>query len=104
MRPQRHGGRGERYADADIPARRKGPVEGRAQVVEVGPVRNEPLGGGPRLQLGLGMLKEIAIVLAVASRKLVELGALDELFTSVGARRLEQAIAHDLAGDIRRQE
>src|SRR6266700_7032718 len=97
--PQRHGCRGERHADAGITARRERPVEGRAQVVEVGPVRNEPLGGGPRLQLGLGMLKELPIELGVASCEVVDFGCLEELLTSIGARRLEQTIAHDRAGD-----
>src|SRR6266542_669913 len=84
--------RGERYANADIAARRKGPVEGRAQVVDVQPVRSEPLDGGPGLQLGLGMLEEVAIVLGVASREVVEFDAFDELLARVGARRLEQTI------------
>ena len=104
VRPQRHGCRGERHADAGIAARRKGPVEGRAQVVDVRPVGSQPLGGGPRLQFGLGMLEEVSIVLGVASRDVVEFGASGELLARVGARRLEQPVVHDRAADVRRQE
>ena len=104
MRPQCHGYRGECHADADIAARRKGPVEGRAHVVDVGPVRSEPLGGGPRLQLSLGMLEEVSTVLGVASRDVVEFGASDELLARVRARRLEKAIVHNRTADVRRQE
>ena len=50
------------------------------------------------------MLEEVSKVLGVASRDLVRFGALDELLARVGARRLEQAIVHDRAADIRRQE
>jgi hypothetical protein len=35
MRPQGHGCPGERHAKADIAARRKGPVEGHAYVIDV---------------------------------------------------------------------
>src|SRR5258705_3235448 len=49
LRPQRHGGCGERHANTDIAAPRKGPVESRAQVIDVGSVHREPLGGRPRL-------------------------------------------------------
>ena len=73
-------------------------------VIDVGPVRREPLGGGPRLELGVGMLEEVSIVLGVASRDVVEFGASDELLARVGARRLQQAVVHDLAADIRRQK
>src|SRR5439155_19592023 len=72
MRPQRHACRGERHANAGIAAPRKGPVEGRAQIADVGLVRSEPLGGRPRLQLGLGTFKELSIKLGVASREVVE--------------------------------
>ncbi len=104
VRPQRHGCRGERRANADIAGRRKGPVEGQAYVVDVGPVGSEPLGRGPRLELRLGTLEEVPIVLGVTPRDAVQFGALDELLARVGARRLEQAIVHDRAADIRRQE
>jgi hypothetical protein len=43
----------------------------------VGPVRNQPLGDRPRLQLGLGLLEEVAIVLGVVSRDDLDFGALD---------------------------
>ena len=100
MRPQRHACRGERHANAGIAAPRKGPVEGHAQIVDVGLVRSEPLGGRPRLQLGLGTFKELSIELGVASREVVEFGAPDELLTHIGACRLEQAIMHNRAADI----
>src|SRR6267142_4837172 len=104
VHPQRHGGRGERHANADIAAPREGPVEGRAQVISVGSVYREPLGGGPRLYFGVGMLEEVSIVLGVASREVVQFGALDELLARVGARRLEQTIVQARAADIRRHE
>src|SRR5262245_30018352 len=104
MHPQRHCGRGEGHADVDIPARRKGPVEGRAQVVDVGPVRHQPLGDRPRLQLGLGLLEKVAIVLGVASRDDLDFRPLDELLTRVRAGRLEEAIRYHRAADIGRQE
>ncbi len=50
------------------------------------------------------MLEEVSIVLGVASREVVQFGALDELLARVGARRLEQTIVHDRAADIRRHE
>src|SRR5437773_1834280 len=67
MRPQGHGYRRQRYANADIAARREGPVKGRAHVADLGPVRGEPLGGWPRLEFGIGMLQEVSIVLGVTS-------------------------------------
>src|SRR5262249_2347451 len=82
-------------APAARPARRKGPVKGRAQVVDGGPVRNQPLGDRPRLQLGLGLLEEVAIVLGVVLRDDLDFGALDKLLTRVRAGRLQQAIVHD---------
>src|SRR5262245_359147 len=100
MHPQRDGGRGERHADVDISARRKGPVKGRAQVVDVGPVRNQPLGDRPRLQLGLRLLEEVAIVLGGRARADLDLGALDTLLPRVSAGRLEQAIVHDRSDDV----
>ncbi len=49
MRPQGHGCRRQRYANADIAARREGPVKCRAEVIDVGSVRSEPLSSRPCL-------------------------------------------------------
>src|SRR6266540_173210 len=102
VRPERYTCRGQRHANTDMAARRKGPVEGCAQVVDVQSVRSEPLDGGPGLQLGLGMLKEVSKVLGVASRDVVEFCAPDELLARVRARRLEQTILQARTADIRR--
>ena len=67
-------------------------------------IGSEPLGRGPRLELRLGTLEEVPIVLGVASRDVVQFGALDELLARVGARRLEQTIVQARPADIRRQE
>ena len=104
MRPQRHGCRGERRANANIAARRKGPVEGHAYVVDVRPVGSEPLGRGLRLELRLGTLEEVPVVLGVTRCDAVQFGALDELVARVGARRLEQTIAQARTADLRREE
>src|SRR5215467_3346073 len=104
VRPQRHGGRSERDADAGITAWRKGPVESEARIIDVRPVGSEPVSDGPRLELSARMLKEVSIVLGVASRDLGELGAVDELLARVGAGRLEEAIRHHRAADIGRQQ
>jgi hypothetical protein len=57
-------------------------------------VDGEPFGAGPCLPLGFGALHQRAMVLGVASRDRVGLAGGTELLARVGARRLEQAIAH----------
>src|SRR5262249_40214325 len=104
MRPQRHGRRGERYADTGIAARRKRPIQGYAHFVEVRPVGSEPFRDGPRLELRLGTLGEVSMVLGVTPREVVEFSALGELVARVGASRLEEAVAQNRVADIGRQE
>src|SRR6202007_2631494 len=92
MHPQGYCGCRQRHADRRITARRKGPVQRRAQIVYPAPVGGQPFGGGARLQFDFGPLEEIPTVFGVASGELFEFAALREFLERVGPRRLEQPI------------
>ena len=102
MHPQGHRGGSQCHPDRCIAARRKGPVERRAQIVDPAGVSGQPFGGGARLQFDFGPLEEIPTVFGVASRDLFEFAALPEFLERVGPRRLEQPIPPRCATEIRR--
>jgi len=104
MHPQGHRGGRQCHSDRRITARRKGPVQRRAQIVDPAAVSGQPFGGGSCLQFGFGPLEKIPIVFGVTSRDLLEFAALREFLERVGPRRLEQPIPPRCATEIRREE
>ena len=101
---KRHRGDRERNTEGRVALGSERPVECRAQVIELGPVRGEPFARRLRPPLSVSALKEIAVVLGVAPPEALDLTALGELLPGVCARRLEQAIPRDGAADIDRDE
>ena len=104
MHPQGDRGGGQRHADRCIAARRKGPVQRHAQIVDPAAVSGQPFSGGSRLQFDFGPLEEIATIFRMASSHLLEFPALREFLERVGPRRLEQPIPPRCAAEIRREE
>ena len=84
-----------------IAARRKGPVERRAQIVDFPGVIGQPFARRPRRRFTFGALEKIAVVLGVAARDPFALAALVELLDRVGAGRVEQPEPRFGAADIR---
>src|SRR6202030_3669397 len=78
--------------------------ERRAQIVDLAPAIAQPFGTGPYLPFGFGPLEEIAIILRVKRSDSFGLAALAQLFQSVGARRVEQAMIGNVAADVGRNQ
>src|ERR1700693_161055 len=104
MHPQGNRGGSQCHADRGVTARRKGPVEWRAQIVDSWAVLCQPFVGWPRLRLRLGAFKKVPIAFGVASRCRVELAGLNELLERIISGGFEQAIAYCRAASVRSHE
>jgi hypothetical protein len=104
LHPQRPCGGRQRHAERCIPARRKSPIERRAQIVDAPTVIVEPFDGRPRFPFDFRPFEQVPIVFCVVMRKPFALAAFLELFARIGARRVEQPVARNSALDLRRDE
>jgi hypothetical protein len=75
MYPQGQRGGGQCHPDRCIAARRKRPVERRAQIVDLAPVIAQPFGRGPPLPFGFGPLEDGSASPTVIDTTLVPLSA-----------------------------
>jgi hypothetical protein len=100
FREQRHGqedrrgGSGKRDADLGIAVGAEAPLQGRAHIAESGKV-GRPFGwarqGRP---FGAGLFQPSPVVGGVARGQVGELGVVDGDFEGVGARRVQEPVAH----------
>ena len=104
MHPQGHRGGSQCHADRGVTARRKRPVERRAQIVDLAAVIAQPFGRGPRLPFDFGPLEQTAVIFGVAAREPLAFAALAQLFQSVGTRRVKQAVISHVAADVGRNQ
>src|SRR6266542_3334655 len=88
--PEGDCGGGQRYPDRSIAAWRKGPVERRAQIVDLRSVIREPFARRSRRRFTFGALENVAIVFGVATRDPVTLATLVKLLDRVGTGGVEQ--------------
>src|SRR5882757_11058461 len=86
VHPQRHCSYGQRYADFGGASWREGPIQGRAHLSDVTAVARQPRGCGQCLQLCFGSVKEVPVIIGMASCHQFELAAFSELLERVAAR------------------
>ena len=104
LHPQRHRGRGKRDAKLRLCVRRKCPIERRPNVIDVVPVIGQHIECGTRLPFGLGPLEDVTIIFRVPLSDGSKLAGMGQLFQSVSARRIEQAMMGRIATDIGRDQ
>ena len=100
---ERHRDGRERHAERRVAIRREGPVQRRADIVDLATAGVQPTGRRTAFPLGLRPLEEVAVERGVAPCCRLKLAALDELARCVGPHRLEEPIARRrAAAELRR--
>src|SRR5207302_8727248 len=87
-----------------VASRQEGPIQSRAHFSDLMAVARQPRGRGQCLQLYFGSVKEIPVIIGMASCHLFELAAFSELLEGVGARGLMQPIVRNRVSDLQGDE
>ncbi len=100
LQPYGRRGGGQRHADLQVTAWREGPIERRAQIVNLTPVVAEPFGREVRVQFSFGQFEETPVIFRVATREPFAFAGFSELLKHVGASRIEQPVAPTGSADL----
>ena len=86
------------------PVGAKAPIQSRAHLSDLTAIARLPGGRGQCLHRYFGSVKEIPVIVGMASRHLFELAAFSELLEGVGACGLVQPMVRDHASGLRRRQ
>ena len=104
MLPERYRSRSQGDADRDVVLVSEGPVQGKADVVELASVIADPLGRWPGVPFRLRLRCQVQHVLGVASSKSVAFAGFGQLLESVAASRVEETIMRRCPPRVHGQE